>query len=131
MIGLNGKWQPEEIVVCCVCPGPQVPGAMPIDIVRQVHKWQVCEWQVCEWPASMIYKRAEPLLTCAAPRSEGKGLHPSMSPVTVPFPKRKSRSIPSICTVSWQCLLNARVKVEHRKPTYCPFVPVFSGIDCE
>ena len=79
----------------------------------------------------MIYKRAEPLLTCAAPRSEGKGLHPSVSPVAMPFPKRKSRSIPSIRAVSWQCSLNARAKVEHHKPTYCPFVPVFSGIDCE
>ena len=51
MVGLNRnlEWRPEEITkaVCCARPGPQVLGAMPMGIVRQV-----CEWKVREWPAS-------------------------------------------------------------------------------
>ena len=45
------------------------------------------------------------------------------------FPKWKSRSIPSIGAVSWQCSLYARAKIEYYQLNSCPFEAAFSGID--
>ena len=77
----------------------------------------------------VTYKGAKPALTCVAPGHEGKGLHPSASPVAAPFPKRKSRSIPSIRAMSWQCSLSPWPKIEHNSLNSWPFCVVFSGID--
>ena len=50
----------------------------------------------------VIYKRAKPLITCVVPECKCKGLHFRANPrlVAASFPKRKSRSIRSICAVS-------------------------------
>ena len=44
------------------------------------------------------------------------------------FPKRKSRSIPSIHAADWGCSLTLRPKIEHISLNSRPFEAAFSGI---